>query len=756
MTLGLFYFKKWDSLINIKPKSLKIKGFQKGFINDLEIYQSIEVNSDMEQVSYVLPTDNKLCIYNMKFQIGDQIIPAEIKTEKEAKEIFQSAKKAKKTAALAEQIGPDLISIKIGNVLKDTNVAIILKCAFISTLQNPKSILTKIPLQVCQFDGTIRDLFKIPSVEIDFEMTISQMSKISEVTTNCESKYENIDDFNGKISFNSPFMNESNILISTNFSEKIESQIITTKKASLISYIPNFEPKINKNKEYVFLIDCSTSMIGGPIKRAKEVLLSYISQLPKECYFNIILFGNYHKKLFEHSTINNEQNNSNAITFINAEMKAKFGSSDMYSVLDKLFKNDIKIGLQRQIVLITDGEVYQREKTVSLIEKNKKLNRFFSIGLGLGTDGGFLNEIAEITNGKSDYIFSKEDLPERIHQHLRLSQMDPVTDAQIHISGEESFQISPTPFPHFFPNVLQSIFIIGENKKQNDVLITLKLNDNEKQEEVENIIPLKDDWENNAAIFALYAQNKLKESQNDKDKSIRISLESGVLSRYTSYVAVSRLSYIQEPQEKEQEDNYRAHAYGDDKEDNEYSESEMILQLLKDNVVLWKSEVIEEMRKNNEIGPDVEYDDIFKNDIEAYHKKITASELDGIKLLNKGISQEEKEEENNIVFDTNITPIDIMRLQKVDGFWDLPSAFIYEKTGGKIPEIDIDFSEMSPIIKKRVISTIFCLCYLFKFNKENINKWNFEKEKSLKWLNKISSTLNWDTLIESNIPNIIQ
>ena len=749
MTLGLFYFKKWDSLINIKPKSLKIKGFQKGFINDLEIYQSIEVNTDMEQVSYVLPTDNKLCIYNMKFQIGDQIIPAEIKTEKEAKEIFQSAKKAKKTAALAEQIGPDLISIKIGNVLKDTNVAIILKCAFISTLQNSKSILTKIPLQVCQFDGTIRDLFKIPSVEIDFEMTISQMSKISEVTTNCESKYENIDDFNGKISFNSPFMNESNILISTTFTEKIESQIITTKKASLISYIPNFEPKINTNKEYVFLIDCSTSMIGGPIKRSKETLLSYISQLPRECYFNIILFGNYQKKLFEHSSINNKQNFCNAITFINEEMKAKFGSSDMYQVLNELFKKDIKIGYQRQIVLITDGEVYQREKTVSLIEKNKKLNRFFSIGLGLGTDGGFLNEIAEITNGKSDYIFNKENLPEKINQHLKLSQMDPVTDAQIYISGKDSFQISPTPFPHFFPNVLQNIFIIGENKAENDVLITLKLNG--KQEDVENIIPLSADWDNNPAIFALYAQNQIKECQNDKDLSIRISLESGVLSKYTSYVAVSRLSYIQEEQEEQEESQIGFTLY-----EEENSQLTLILQLLRDNVLLWKGEIIEEMRKNNEIGPDVEYDDIFKKSDEEIERKdddIYHNEkaYNIIKLLKK---EENKEDIN--VFDANITPLDIMRLQKVDGFWDIPSSFIYTKTGGKIPEIDVDFTELSPIIKKRVISTVFCLCYLFKFNKENINKWNFEKEKSLKWLNKISPTLNWITLIERNIPNIIQ
>lgn len=77
----------------------------------------------------------------------------------------------------------------------------------------------------------------------------------------------------------------------------------------------------------------------------------------------------------------------------------------------------------------------------------------------------------------------------------------------------------------------------------------------------------------------------------------------------------------------------------------------------------------------------------------------------------------------------------------------MPSAFITEKCGGKSPELaGIDLSE-SPIVRKRVISTIFTLAYLEKFEKEILNRWKFAKEKGLKWLKRIESSANWDQII---------
>lgn len=76
-------------------------------------------------------------------------------------------------------------------------------------------------------------------------------------------------------------------------------------------------------------------------------------------------------------------------------------------------------------------------------------------------------------------------------------------------------------------------------------MITLRLNneENQKQDEIGNIISLKEDLKDNPAIFALFAQKQLIESQEDREKSIQISLKSVVLSKYT------KIRYVQNPVE---------------------------------------------------------------------------------------------------------------------------------------------------------------------------------------------------------------
>lgn len=92
MSLGSFCTTIGDKTITIQPKALTINGIQISFIQNLQITQSIQTMIDLKEISYIFPTDNKLCIYNMQFKIGDEIIKTEIKSNKIAKETFEEAK----------------------------------------------------------------------------------------------------------------------------------------------------------------------------------------------------------------------------------------------------------------------------------------------------------------------------------------------------------------------------------------------------------------------------------------------------------------------------------------------------------------------------------------------------------------------------------------------------------------------------------------------------------------------------------------
>ncbi|KAK8845864.1 von Willebrand factor A domain-containing protein 5A [Tritrichomonas musculus] len=225
-----------------------------------------------------------------------------------------------------------------------------------------------------------------------------------------------------------------------------------------------------------------------------------------------------------------------------SNIKANLGGTEMLLMLDDLFQDEIKIGSQRQIFIITDGEVYERSKVIQKVDDNCSMNRIFAIGLGHGADAGFLDEIAEMTNGKSDFVFNCEELPSKIEEQLELSLSNAATDVEINIEGNDSFQVAPYPLPPLLPHVVTHIFI-SSSLPIGDAMLSFTPN----KTEVDNVISTKCEWsdkkEQKSPIFALFAQKQLKKISQDQQKSIELSLSSGVLCKYTSYIAVSENCY---------------------------------------------------------------------------------------------------------------------------------------------------------------------------------------------------------------------
>lgn len=798
MGLGSFCSRKNNDFITLQPKSLRITGTQKGFIQSLEIYQSIQTEEDLDEVSYVFPSDNNLCIYSMKFQVGEETINAELRSNPAAEETFKEAKRAGRTAAKTEKVAPGITAVKIGNVPKNKVVAIIFQCAFMSTLQNPTTILTKIPLQASEPDGSVTDLYNLPSLEINVDLTISHLRPISDVYTNCESNYAKTDDCNGKLTIRSTVITDENILIMTEFKEPVQSQMVQSKNTTSISVIPQFESIKSNSKEYVFLIDCSASMLGESMRKAKESLHLFLSRLPPTSYFNIIRFGTKYDKLFEESSEKVDSNIEKAKTFID-KMRANLGGTEMLSMLEELFKKEVKIGCQRQLFIITDGEVYERQKVIQKVTENRCYNRIFAIGLGHGADAGFLDEITEITHGKSDFVFNRDELPSKVGEQLELSLLEAASETQLHIEGNDSFEAVPYPLPPLLPGVVTQLFVCSEQPVE-EVMITAQFKQN--SDEIENVIGLKEKWTVNEAldskspIYALFAWNQLKRIANDEKKSIALSLSSGVMCDFTSYVAVSENSYVENAAVEEEVCDgmmemmdecmaeccsfdvaskrigarlYEAEPMMEDRMEfcsmksfggcyeREYEcceefckeecieEAPMKLSKKKKGKKM-KMRFSKKKGKKSSIPDDADEDNDDADDADAVDAADSSPE--SVK------PPVEEEIDPSKVWNEEASVSDVIRLQSRDGFWDLPSLFVTKKLEGKpieVPGVDLS---ASPIVKKRVVSTVFTLAYLEKFFSDNTGRWRFAKEKAFKWLKRIEASVNWEQVINGVIPSI--
>ena len=577
-----------------------------------------------------------------------------------------------------------------------------------------------------------------------------------------------------------------------------------------------------------------------------------------------------YKKLFPHSTKKEESQNELTMNFI-SNIKANLGGTEMLLMLDDLFQDEIKIGSQRQIFIITDGEVYERSKVIQKVDDNCSMNRIFAIGLGHGADAGFLDEIAEMTNGKSDFVFNCEELPSKIEEQLELSLSNAATDVEINIEGNDSFQVAPYPLPPLLPHVVTHIFI-SSSLPIGDAMLSFTPN----KTEVDNVISTKCEWsdkkEQKSPIFALFAQKQLKKISQDQQKSIELSLSSGVLCKYTSYIAVSENCYnsrkdtarfydspcdlmddgfssdphdelsdpidpfapqywkdchppfscshcdsfssaapppssfnpfgspsataIPEPpiENKLYYEN-KSHP-GDDllvlspdsKESTSHasrdpfssaappapsfnpfsSSSSSMLNAMSQfqsscsfssgftNTTTLKTSPASYSHAGHSdfCGLPSSHEDPFST---KDHLESSPKEKGDAMMNDFGSSQtqdlNDDIDDHSNVWDKNASTSDVIRLQSRDGFWDLPTSFVSKSFGGSLPNIEVDLSH-SPIIKKRVMSSIFALGFLEKFQKTNLNKWKHAKEKCFKWLKRINSSVDWDKIIQSYLTKI--
>merc|ERR1719414_848862 len=98
----------------------------------------------------------------------------------------------------------------------------------------------------------------------------------------------------------------------------------------------------------------------------------------------------------------------------------------MLETFEDLFKQDEKIqeGVQRQIFLLTDGEVSNTQDVIDLVKKYSHKNRIFSFGIGQGVSTELVDGVAQF-GGASRILKSEEEQEELVHhvqRALRASQ----------------------------------------------------------------------------------------------------------------------------------------------------------------------------------------------------------------------------------------------------------------------------------------------------------------------------------------------
>ena len=342
-------------------------------------------------------------------------------------------------------------------------------------------------------------------------------------------------------------------------SDKI-SELIDIPEKPIENDIKSFYEKYLSNIEseepalFIFLVDQSGSMSGDPMKVVIESMLIFIQSLPKDSYFQIIGFGSDFEKYNKSPVEYNDKNIKEIVKKIK-ELQADKGGTNILSPLDDIFNNKKeyeKIKLSKNIILLTDGEVENKNRCFNLIKENCDMFKVHSIGIGNEFDEELIKSCGIYGKGSFNFVKNLDNINSVVIKILKKCILPYLYDIKFTLLNnnkkkENNIIFSKNEDFVYQDEIINYSFILDEDNKHN--LIDLENNiikfkvefiKNQKSNKIEmdfrenNIIclPVGDN------MTKIIVDKYLKSIINlDEQTEIKISKEYDVLSKNTSLYA---------------------------------------------------------------------------------------------------------------------------------------------------------------------------------------------------------------------------
>lgn len=307
------------------------------------------------------------------------------------------------------------------------------------------------------------------------------------------------------------------------FALEEKDEIDTNENIKYANLLINDEKIENNIGCYIFLIDQSGSMSGERMYLCRKALLLFLQSLNKGSYFHLIGFGtNY--SYYSRGPLEYNKQNYKIITNNIKSLDGNRGGTQLYEPLKSIFENPVydKLDVVKHIFLLTDGEIKNKEETLSLIGSYS--DKFVLHSLGIGEcDKDLIKKSAIMGNGNSYFIDNLKDLNKTVISALAESQISDKIACICQLNQHALIEENPNKtvgisdfFRHGF--ILSDIYKDIEimlNIKKGDIYERKRINLNEN-----NIKKIS----NGDKLGKLIVYNYLARNEESLDQDIKINL----------------------------------------------------------------------------------------------------------------------------------------------------------------------------------------------------------------------------------------
>ncbi len=223
------------------------------------------------------------------------------------------------------------------------------------------------------------------------------------------------------------------------------------------------------------VVDCSGSMSGDSIEQVRIAGERILDSLCPGDLFDIVAFGTEHRALFGRAMPASRTNVARARDFVR-ELDADLGGTEIESALRAAYAIAGEPGMPREVLLITDGEVWDTDAAVA--EARASGHRIFTVGVGVGSAVAepFVRALAGATGGACELVAPREDMAERIHRHFQRMLAPPARRARVTWPAPVR-HATPDPLPPPYPGDTLHLFGSFAEQPRGPVVLEVELTD---------------------------------------------------------------------------------------------------------------------------------------------------------------------------------------------------------------------------------------------------------------------------------------
>ncbi len=299
--------------------------------------------------------------------------------------------------------------------------------------------------------------------------------------------------------------------------------------------------------ELVFVLDCSGSMSGEPLAKAKTAIRHAIEKLGPDDTFQIIRFSEDASALGPKPIAATPENVRKGLAFLQS-LSSEGGTMMIEGIKAALdFPHDPR--RLRVVSFMTDGHIGNEQEIFTETARRLGDARLFSFGVGSSVNRYLLDGLARMGRGAVAYVGLHEEAGRAVDGFYEAISHPALTDVRVDWGGMGATEVFPARAQDLL--VGRPVVLTGRFTGTGKATIRLTGMAGGERHETALDVDLDDAGATHAGIASIWARMEIKdlafrasagEDDGAAERIKAVALEYGLMSAYTAFVAVDSLT----------------------------------------------------------------------------------------------------------------------------------------------------------------------------------------------------------------------